>query len=48
MTLAWIYSVCIIIKSIVYEKEQRLKEVRQILLQINPFYLKVHRISRWV
>lgn len=28
MTLAWIYSVCIIIKNIVYEKELRLKEVR--------------------
>ena len=29
MTLAWIYSVCIIIKNIVYEKEERLKEVLQ-------------------
>ena len=27
LTLAWIYSVCVIIKNIVYEKEQRLKEV---------------------
>jgi len=27
LTLAWTYSVCIIIKNIVYEKEQRLKEV---------------------
>uniref|UniRef100_H2YX24 ABC transporter domain-containing protein n=1 Tax=Ciona savignyi TaxID=51511 RepID=H2YX24_CIOSA len=31
MTLAWIYSVCIIIKNIVYEKEQRLKEVMKMM-----------------
>lgn len=27
MTLSWIYSVCVIIQKIVYEKEKRLKEV---------------------
>ena len=35
MTLAWVYSVCIIIKSIVYEKEKRLKEVGCIYPRIN-------------
>lgn len=31
MTLAWIYSVAVIIKSIVYEKEARLKETMRIM-----------------
>lgn len=31
MTLAWIYSVAIIIKGIVYEKEARLKETMRIM-----------------
>ncbi|XP_027628464.1 ATP-binding cassette sub-family A member 1 isoform X1 [Tupaia chinensis] len=31
MTLAWIYSVAVIIKSIVYEKEARLKEIMRIM-----------------
>lgn len=31
MTLAWIYSVAMIVKGIVYEKEQRLKEVMKIM-----------------
>jgi len=31
MTLAWVYSVCIIVKNIVYEKEQRLKEVMKMM-----------------
>ncbi|XP_039258702.2 phospholipid-transporting ATPase ABCA1-like isoform X1 [Styela clava] len=49
MTLAWIYSVCIIIKNIVYEKEERLKEfmkmmglsngVHWLAWFINSFYL---------
>ena len=29
MTLAWIYTVSMVVKGIVYEKEQRLKEVRK-------------------
>lgn len=31
MTLAWIYSVAVIIKGIVYEKEARLKETMRIM-----------------
>lgn len=31
MTLAWIYSVAVIIESIVYEKEARLKETMRIM-----------------
>lgn len=31
MTLAWMYSVAIIIKSVVYEKEARLKETMRIM-----------------
>lgn len=31
MTLAWIYSVAVIIKGIVYEKEARLKETMKIM-----------------
>lgn len=31
MTLAWIYSVAMIIKGIVYEKEARLKETMRIM-----------------
>ena len=31
MTLAWIYSVAMIVKGIVYEKEQRLKEVMKVM-----------------
>ncbi len=31
MTLAWIYTVSMVVKGIVYEKEQRLKEVREII-----------------
>lgn len=30
MTLAWIFSVAMIIKGVVYEKEQRLKEVMKV------------------
>ena len=30
MTLAWIFSVAMIIKSVVYEKERRLKEVMKV------------------
>ena len=31
MTLAWVYSASMIIKSIVYEKEQRLKETMRVM-----------------
>lgn len=31
MTLAWIYSVAMIIKGVVYEKEARLKETMRIM-----------------
>ena len=31
MTLAWMYSVAIILKSVVYEKEARLKETMRIM-----------------
>lgn len=31
MTLAWMYSVAIIIKGVVYEKEERLKETMRIM-----------------
>lgn len=31
MTLAWVYSVAVIIKGIVYEKEARLKETMKIM-----------------
>lgn len=31
MVLAWIFSVAMIVKSIVYEKEKRLKEVMKIM-----------------
>lgn len=31
MTLAWIYTVAVIIKSIVYEKEMRLRETMRIM-----------------
>lgn len=31
MTLAWIYTVSMIVKGIVYEKEQRLKEVMKVM-----------------
>lgn len=31
MTLAWMYSVAIILKSVVYEKEARLKETMKIM-----------------
>ncbi len=31
MILAWIYSVSMIVKGIVYEKEQRLKEVMKVM-----------------
>lgn len=30
MTLAWIFSVAMIIKGVVYEKERRLKEVMKV------------------
>jgi ABC-type tungstate transport system substrate-binding protein len=33
MTLAWIYSVGMIIKTIVHEKETRLKEVMKVCVQ---------------
>ena len=36
MTLAWIYTVSMVVKGIVYEKEQRLKEV-----------MKVMGLSKW-
>ena len=31
MTLAWIYTVSMVVKGIVYEKEQRLKEVMKVM-----------------
>ena len=45
MTIAWVYTVAMIVKSIVYEKEMRLKEVmkvRNITIEINIKF--VHNI----
>ena len=37
MTLAWIFGVATIIKSVVYEKERRLKEVMKVSSNIELF-----------
>ena len=33
LTISWLYSVSMLVQSIVYEKEQRLKEVKSYLLK---------------
>ena len=33
MTLAWVYTISMIVKSIVYEKEMRLKEVMKVFFK---------------
>jgi len=43
MTLAWVYTISMIVKSIVYEKEMRLKEVMKVQAYFGclllPFFL---------
>ena len=34
LTISWLYSVSMLVQSIVYEKEQRLKEVKSYLLKL--------------
>jgi hypothetical protein len=35
LTISWVYSVAMLVQSIVYEKEQRLKEVNLVPLNLN-------------
>ena len=45
MTMSWIFGSAILVKSIVYEKEQRLKETMKVIIKPKQFeYFKKYKI----
>lgn len=42
LAISWVYSVAMLVQNIVYEKEQRLKEVSDLLKFLNKFFISIN------